>query len=204
MAVELSYCVVSAERRGLLRYCLDAIARERATLPFETEVLVLDNASSDESAEAARGHPATTAVIEQPDRRERGANDAVLLERASGRFCLLLDDESELEPGATAALHEALTRNPGSGVACARSVLPDGTPLEADRWPWRRRRAGRTRRVRACGTAAVLVRREAATAIGSFDAHLEEGAAEIDLCRRLRRAGWHLLLVPEARVVEHG
>src|ERR687884_66773 len=62
MAVELSYCVVSTEKRQLLRYCLDAIARERASVPFETEVLVLDNASTDGSAEAARAHPATTAA----------------------------------------------------------------------------------------------------------------------------------------------
>ena len=45
MAVELSYCVVNTEQRQLLRYCLDSIARERAAVPFETEVIVLDNAS---------------------------------------------------------------------------------------------------------------------------------------------------------------
>ena len=44
--VELTFCVVNTEQRGLLRYCLDAIARERATVDFETEVLVLDNASA--------------------------------------------------------------------------------------------------------------------------------------------------------------
>jgi hypothetical protein len=83
MSVELSYCVVSTEQRRLLRYCLDAIAREAASVPFGTEVLVLDNASGDDSAGAARGHPATTTVIEQPARRPRGANDAVLLARAA-------------------------------------------------------------------------------------------------------------------------
>ena len=58
MAVELSYCVVNTEQRQLLRYCLDSIARERAAVPFETEVIVLDNASRDGSAGAA---PARTA-----------------------------------------------------------------------------------------------------------------------------------------------
>ena len=43
--VEVSFCVVNTEQRELLVRCLDAIAAERATLPFETEVLVLDNAS---------------------------------------------------------------------------------------------------------------------------------------------------------------
>ena len=54
MSVELSYCIVNTEQRVLLERCLDAIAREQATLPFETEVLVLDNASRDGSVGMAR------------------------------------------------------------------------------------------------------------------------------------------------------
>jgi N-acetylglucosaminyl-diphospho-decaprenol L-rhamnosyltransferase len=205
MAVELSYCVVSHERRRLLRYCLDAIARERASVPFATEVIVLDNASGDGSAEAARAHPATTDVIERRAPLPRGANDAALLERAQGRFCLLLEDHSELEPGATAALHDALAGRPRAGAGCATLVLPDGTtPPSGSRWqPWLGR-GDRVRRVRTCRSAAVLVRHDAATAVGSFDPHLGDGAAQADICRRLRRAGWELLLVPDARAVEHG
>src|SRR5215216_3167597 len=112
VAVELSYCVVNTEQRQLLRYCLDSIARERAAVPFETEVIVLDNASQDGSAGTARSHPATTEVIALEQRRGRGENDTTLLSRARGRYCLLLDDDSELEPGATMALHEALSAAP--------------------------------------------------------------------------------------------
>jgi N-acetylglucosaminyl-diphospho-decaprenol L-rhamnosyltransferase len=204
MAVELSYCVVSHERRRLLRYCLDAIARERASVPFATEVLVLDNASADGSAEAARAHPATTDVIAQRAPASRGANAAALLERAEGRFCMFLDDDSELEPGATAALHEALAERPRAGAACATLVLPDGTTRPNGRRWWPPARGERISRVRTCRSAAVLVRRDAATAVGSFDPHLGDGAAEADFWRRLRRAGWQLLLVPDARAVEHG
>jgi N-acetylglucosaminyl-diphospho-decaprenol L-rhamnosyltransferase len=56
--VELTYCVVNTSQRELLLRGLDALARERAELPFATEVLVLDNGSRDGSAEAARAHPA--------------------------------------------------------------------------------------------------------------------------------------------------
>src|SRR5688572_21979603 len=94
--VELSFCVVNTEQRGLLRYCLDSIARERATLDFETEVLVLDNASQDGSVEAASRHPVTTEVIALPERQGKAANDSLLLQRARGRFCLLLNEDSEL------------------------------------------------------------------------------------------------------------
>src|SRR3954465_8790137 len=124
--VELSFCEEDTEQRGLLRYCLDSIARERATVDFETEVLVLDNASQDGSVEAARRHPVTSHVIALAQRRGKAANDSELLQHASGRFCLLLNEDSELEPGATVALHAALSADDQAGAAGAMLVRPDG------------------------------------------------------------------------------
>ena len=49
--------MVNTSQRELLLRGLDAIAAERAGVPFATEVLVLDNGSRDGSAEAAREHP---------------------------------------------------------------------------------------------------------------------------------------------------
>src|SRR3954454_19666619 len=129
MDVELSYCVVSTEQRPLLRYCLDAIARERAAVPFATEVLVLDNASNDGSAEAAHAHPATTTLIAADERRSRAENQTYLMGQASGRFCLLLNEDSELEPGATAALHDALAGDERPPAAAPTLVDPDGNAL---------------------------------------------------------------------------
>src|SRR5687767_8582952 len=108
MDVELTYCVINTELRQLLGYCLDAIARERAAVSFGTKTLVVDNASGDGSAQAARAHAVTTEVLPLRRRRDTAENATDLLRRARGRFCLLLDEDSELEPGATAALHEAL------------------------------------------------------------------------------------------------
>src|SRR4051794_40044965 len=186
VAVELSFCVVNTEQRGLLRYCLDAIARERATVDFETEVLVLDNASQDGSAEVARRHPVTTEVIALPARRGKATNDSALLQRASGRFCLLLNEDSELEPGATAALHTALARDEHAGAAGAMLVRPDGEQQpSAWRFPsastamftalWLHKalvvqsKGDETRRVHWVQSAAMLVRRAAAEEIGYFD-----------------------------------
>jgi len=211
--VELSYCVVNTEQRQLLGYCLDAIGRERATVDFETETLVLDNASRDGSAEAARDHPATTDVIALAQRRAAGDQDGQLLRRARGRFCLLLEEDSELEPGATVALHRALAQDAGAGAAGATLVRPDGTEHpSAWRFPslWtrlvpsqlRRRllvqsHGHRVRRVDWVPASARLVRREAAEAAGRL------GGDEIEFCRRLRSAGWHVLYVPEARAVHY-
>src|SRR5919202_3181084 len=108
VAVELSFCVVNTDQRELLMRCLDAIAREREGLDFETEVLVLDNASRDGSATAARRHPLAPQVIALDRRRGKGENDTALLKRATGRYALLLNEDTELRPGAVATLRKAL------------------------------------------------------------------------------------------------
>ena len=120
--------VVNTQQRELLVRGLDAIAAERAALPFETEVLVLDNASDDGSADAARAHATVDEVIALTARRGKAENDSELLRRAAGRYGLLLNEDSELQPGATAALHAALEDDPHAAAAGARLLRPDGTP----------------------------------------------------------------------------
>jgi GT2 family glycosyltransferase len=218
--IELSYCVVNTEQRQLLRYCLDSIARERAAVPFETEVLVLDNASRDGSAGAARSHGATTEVIALEQRRGKGENDTTLLRRARGRYCLLLNEDSELEPGTTMALYEALAAEPDAAVAGATLLAHDGTEKpSAWRFPgpgaalltslWLHRRfvvqsGGReVRDVDWVQSSALLVRREAADAVGYFDPAFFVFSDEVDFCKRLHDAGWRVLHVPQARAVSH-
>jgi N-acetylglucosaminyl-diphospho-decaprenol L-rhamnosyltransferase len=123
-AVELSYCIVNTSQRELLLRGLDAIARERESLPFAAEALVLDNGSRDGSAEAARAHPAVDEVIALGERRGKALNDSELLRRARGRYALLLNEDSELCRHATLALHEALERHPGAACAGARLWRP--------------------------------------------------------------------------------
>jgi N-acetylglucosaminyl-diphospho-decaprenol L-rhamnosyltransferase len=220
VAVEVSFCVVNTEQRELLVHCLDAIAAERERLPFETEVLVLDNASGDGSAGAARRHPTVTEVIALRQRRGKGENDTALLQRARGRFALLLNEDSELRPGAVAALHAALEAHPRAAAAGARLLRPDGAQQpSAWRFPsplvalvgalFLHRRftvqstGERTREVDWAQSAALLVRVDAARTIGYFDPAFFVYSDEVDFCKRLRDAGWATLYVPAAIAVHH-
>jgi N-acetylglucosaminyl-diphospho-decaprenol L-rhamnosyltransferase len=218
--VELTYCVVNTEQRVLLERGLEAIARERAAVPFETEVLVLDNGSRDGSAEVARAHPTVTEVIALKQRRGKGENDSALLQRARGRFALLLNEDSELQAGATAVLHAALTAHPRAGAAGAALLRPDGTSQpSAWRFPSSRTAALQAlflhrrlvvqssgeavREVDWAQSAALLVRTEAATQIGWFDPAFFVYSDEVDFAKRLRDAGWSVLHVPGARAIHH-
>src|SRR5205807_9562345 len=112
VSVEVTFCVVNTEGRALLERCLDAVAREREAVAFETELLVLDNASTDGSAEMARAHHAGAEVVALSERRGKAANDSALLERARGRYGLLLKEDSHLRPYATAAPQRTLEAAP--------------------------------------------------------------------------------------------
>lgn len=129
----MTYCIVNTSQRQLLLRGLDALARERAGLPFATEVLVLDNGSRDGSAEAARAHPAVDETIALDERRGKARNDSELLRRARGRYALLLNEDSELLPGATLALHEALDAHTDAACAGAQLLRPDDGGGSSDR-----------------------------------------------------------------------
>jgi N-acetylglucosaminyl-diphospho-decaprenol L-rhamnosyltransferase len=124
--IELSFCVVNTSQRELLVHGLDAIAHERAVLPFATEVLVLDNGSRDGSAEAAHAHPAVDEVIALGERRGKALNDSELMRRARGGYALLLNEDSELLPGATLALWQALRARRDAACAGAQLLRPCG------------------------------------------------------------------------------
>jgi N-acetylglucosaminyl-diphospho-decaprenol L-rhamnosyltransferase len=218
--IELTYCVVNTSQRELLLRGLDAIARERAQLPFATETLVLDNGSRDGSADAARAHPAVDEVLAVGERRGKALNDSELLRRARGRYALLLNEDSELLPGATLTLWQALQEHPEAACAGARLLRPDGraqacawrfpTPLTAlagalllHRLLAVQSRGDRTRAVDWCQSSALLVRRKAAAQVNYLDGDFFVYSDEVDFARRLRDAGWRSVYVPAAVAVHH-
>jgi N-acetylglucosaminyl-diphospho-decaprenol L-rhamnosyltransferase len=216
---EVTYCVVNTGQRELLLRGLDAIARERAAVPFSTAVLVLDNASDDGSAQAARAHPAGAEVIALERRTAKAINDSELMRRTRGPFSLLLNEDSELLPGATAALHAALVQRPDAACAGAALRRPDGR-AQASAWAFPgprpallaalgltryavQSRGGQTREVDWCQSAAMLVRRTAAAQIGFMDPVFFVYSDEVDFQKRLHDAGWRNLWVPAAVAIHH-
>ena len=216
--MDLSYCVVNTNGGELLARCLDAI--ERTAPPgVECEVLVLDNASDDGSAETARGRSGVR-LIELDRRTGKAANDSTLLQAARGQFCLLLNEDAELCDGAPQALLDALASDSQAAAAGAQLLAPDGTPQPC---AWRlpsvatalagavflhriatvQSRGKSVREVGWMQSSALLVRREAAARIGWFDPDFFVYSDETDFQKRLRDAGWRVLFVPQARAVHH-
>ncbi|HET8955992.1 MAG TPA: glycosyltransferase family 2 protein [Solirubrobacterales bacterium] len=215
----LSYCVVNTNGRDYLLACLAAIERTHPA-GVEREILVLDNASDDGSAEAVRELGGDLRLIALEKRTGKAENDSTLMREAKGRYCLLLNEDSELRPGATAALLAALDADPKAAAATPRLLDSDGNPVpSAWRFPgvgtaaigalFLHRRftvqsaGGETRRVDWAQSSALIVRREAAAAVGYMDPDFFVYYDECDFAKRLAEAGWHSLYVPRAEAVHH-
>ncbi len=123
---DLSYCVVNTNGREYLLACLEAIDRAHPA-GLGREIIVLDNASEDGSAEAVRSLDLGDCRLIALERRSgKAENDSTLLRAARGRYCLLLNEDSELLPGAPAALVEALEADPRAAAAGAQLLDPGG------------------------------------------------------------------------------
>ncbi len=231
MIPALSYCVVNTNGREDLLACLEAIERTHPA-GVEAEILVLDNASTDGSTEAARAFRCSFSshgdekeqlnegvrlvVLER--REGKAANDSRLLREAKGRYCLLLNEDSELQPGATAALIAALDGDPRAGAAGAQLLDSAGRPTPC---AWRfpgvgtalagalflhrlltvQSKGDATRTVDWAQSSALMVRREAAQQVGYLDPAFFVYYDECDFCKRLAEAGWRTLFVPASRAI---
>jgi N-acetylglucosaminyl-diphospho-decaprenol L-rhamnosyltransferase len=217
--MELSYCVVNTNAREHLLTCLQAI-RDTHPAAVEHELLVLDNASADGSADAVREH-ADVRLVARERRAGLAENNSILLREARGEFCLLLNEDSEIQPAAAAALLDALRSDPEAAIAGAQLLDPDGSEIPC---AWRLPSVGsalaqalfmhrrfvtqsghgpKTAEVGWVQSAAMLVRRRAAAEVNYYDPGFFVYSEEVDFQKRLRDAGWTILHVPAARAIHH-
>jgi N-acetylglucosaminyl-diphospho-decaprenol L-rhamnosyltransferase len=217
--MDISYCVVNTNGREYLGACLAAIARTHPA-GLEHEILVLDNHSDDGSARMVREGWTEVRLFARDRRAGKAENDTTLLREARGRYCLLLNEDSELCEGALQALLGAMEERPGAGAAGARLLTSEGVEtacawrlpglrasLAAAAFVHRRytvqSRGSATREVGWAQSSAMIVRREAAEKVGYLDPGFFVYSDETDFCKRLRDAGWQILFVPAARAVHH-
>ena len=225
---ELSVVIVSYRCRDLLRDCLDSLAAQRDEV--EMEVLVLDNASGDDTLEGAAPHPWVVAEALPVNLGFARANN-VGFSRSRGRAVLALNPDTVVPPGALRACLDELWARPDVGVLTPRLVDREG---RLDRrckrgfpTPWsslcyftgldRRLRGPRSTRytagwlpenrageVESVTGAFMLMRGEALAEVGDFDERFFMYAEDIDLCLRFIARGWKVRYWPDRAVVHVG
>jgi len=227
--LDISIVVVNRNTRQLLMDCLASVLVGVDGL--EIEMFVVDEHSSDGSADAVRTRFPAVKVIDDPSDCGFGHANNLGLRQARGRYLLTLNADTEVPPGALPRLVAWMDAHPRVGVIGPRLVKADGsldlacrrsfpTPTSAlYRYLGLARIFPKNKRFGAynmtyldpdvagemdSGTAAcMLVRREATMDVGFFDEDYFMYGEDLDWAYRLKKAGWMVYYLPEVTVLHH-
>jgi GT2 family glycosyltransferase len=217
-ARRLSIVIPTRDTRELTLRCLESAA---PLIAQGAELVVVDDASRDGTAEAVRERFPEARVLVNGEQRRFGASANRGLAEARGEILLLLNSDTEVDPATVTAALAAFDGEPRLGAAGAELRNADGTPQWSagtaptrpwlfalatglptllGRWPgYRRLRpVGGAQRARVdwVGGAALAVRRSAWAEVGPFDESYGFYGQDVDFCLRLREAGWGVRVVP--------
>ena len=229
--MKLSVCIVNWNTRDFLRECLTALE----TFPAqgaETEIIVVDNASTDGSAALVAEEFPDVYLVASPENvgYAQGNNEA--LARAQGDWVLLLNPDVVVRLGSLSSALRFGRDHPDAAAIGARLVGADGETQRSvrgfpDPWPvlWeylglprlfpRSRVFGayrmtwfgydRPARVDQPMGSFLLIRREALDQVGLLDPQFPIFFNEVDWCWRAKREhGWQIYYTPDAAVTHYG
>ena len=184
---------------------LDRTLRHLATLPEHPSVIVVDNGSTDGTAELlGSAHPAVTVLRPGANLGAVGRNLGV--EHASAPYVAFCDDDTWYDAGALRRAADLLDAHPKLAVVTGHILVEPGGAIdpicaEMARSPLPRPAWLPGHPLLSFLAGVSVVRRQAFLDVGGFDPHLWLGGEEELLASDLVRAGWHLAYVPE--VVAH-
>jgi cellulose synthase/poly-beta-1,6-N-acetylglucosamine synthase-like glycosyltransferase len=195
-APTLSFVIPVRNDAQRLDHCLASIAADAGTAPHE--VIVVDNVSVDDSTAVASRHGAIVTSMPGSVAELRNAGVA----RARGALIAFVDADHRIASGWVSAALAALAAPDVGGAGAPYHAPEDGTWVQRT-YDGLRRHPQRIGPAEWFGAGNLVVRRDAFDRIGGFDTSLES-CEDVDLCARLRAAGWQLLTVPAMRTVHYG
>jgi N-acetylglucosaminyl-diphospho-decaprenol L-rhamnosyltransferase len=224
----VSIVIVTFRARDHVLRCLASL-REHTGLAYEA--IVVDDASGDGTVEAVRERFPEARVVAQPVNRGLPAGRNAALPLTRGDYVLMLDSDTELKPGAVAAMKELLDARPDVGIVSPKLLFADGNVQPScRRWPafsipflrrgpyaklnpdpeaHRRHMMSdfgfdRQRPVVSTMGAAQMWRADLPQLIGPYDERISSyGGEDTDWCLRAWAAGLEVVYLPEAVVVHH-
>ncbi len=227
---DLSVIIVNWNVRLLLERCLASVMESAQRGGLECEVVVVDNASTDDSCEMVqRLFPAVELISSEVNLGFARANNLGAT-RASGRHLLFLNPDTEVVVDALLVMVAYMDQHPdvgllgpkllfpGGGVQASRRRFPslaaaflESTVVQQwfpqnralDRYYVRDRSDDVEQDVDWVVGACMLVRRQAWEQVGQLDERFFMYSEELDWCRRLKSAGWRVVYLPSATVVHH-
>lgn len=212
-----SVIVPNYNGRRFLETCLGAL--DRQTYPAEhTEITVVDDASTDDSVAWVREHYEGVKIVSLAKNSGLAVGCNAGARVATGDLLVMLNNDTEAEPGWLAALVEAASAHPEAGAIASKMLLfdrrevlhnagdlmgADGIPRNRGVWEVDEGQYDAHGEVfGGCG-GGVAYRRAAWEAAGGFDERLFMYLEDVDLAWRLQLLGWRAIFAPEARLYHH-
>lgn len=226
---DASIIIVSFNTRAILKECLESVIRESANL--RTEILIVDNHSVDGSAEMVELEFPEVQLIRSPVNLGFGSANNIALQRARGRYFVLLNSDAFFQPSALELAIKHMDETPdcglGGGLLTGRdgswqpsarsfhSILGDFIVLTglAAKFPKSRLFGGFDRTWAGIDEAAAvdwvpgafsIIRPAALEKAGLFDPVFFLYYEEVDLCLRIKKAGYSIWYWPDIAVVHIG
>jgi len=228
--IDLSISIVNTNNWKYLEPCLRAIIDH--TYGINYEILVVDNASDDASVENIRRYFPNVILTVNKERYGFAKNNNINLRKSTGRYIMLLNDDTLVQPSSLDKAIVYLDANTNVGMLGCKMISPDGTVQVASgrRLPtlttvlWKELGlsfrfnksvifASHTignwnhnsiREIELPSEAGMIIRKKVVDEIGSLDERFFMFGEGADWCRRITKAGWKVMFLPEASIVHFG
>ena len=225
----LSVIIVTWNVGDLLRNCLRSLADDG--VPNWAEVIVVDNASPDDTCAMVRGEFPWVNLIANEVNLGFSRGNNLAIRQSSGEFVLLLNPDTVVQPGTLQGMLDAAAANPRAGIVGPKQLNGDGTiqydcavelptiwnvmcdlMMLSKLFPrstlFAQRKMGHwdhngDREVPAVPGSAMLVRREVIERIGLLDEAMFI-TEDMDYCRRARAAGWSVFYAGSVAITHYG
>ncbi len=223
----LSVCIVNWNTREDLRVALTSL-RDHPPQQAQVETLVWDNASTDGSAQMVRADFPEAKLTESPDNVGYARANNALIQASQGEFILLMNPDVQVLPGTLDTLLAKAKQDERIAAVACRLLYPDGRLQHSVRefptagliiwetlglsrlFPHSRTLGGYRmtwwdyadeRDVDQPMASLLLVRKRALDQVGLFDEAFPLFFNDVDLCYRLKQAGWRILFTPDAQAI---
>lgn len=226
---DVSVLMVGYRTREELGTCISSLHDGQGLAGVDAEVILIDNASGDGTAEAIAARFPQVAVTALDTNIGFGRAVNLAARQASGTYLLLLNPDTVVRPGAIRALLDFARAHPEAGLVGGRTLTSDGDTEPSCCWGaptmwstfcfasglstvWRGHRIfdpealggwdrDSVRNVGVVTGCLVMVARDVWQRLGGFDERFFMYGEDTDLSMRARKAGFHPMITPDAEVV---
>ncbi|MDO8658574.1 MAG: glycosyltransferase family 2 protein [Candidatus Levybacteria bacterium] len=229
--IDLSIIIISYNTKNILLDCVGSIKGSIYGVKLNIEIIIVDNFSTDGSAEALRREYPDVILIQNKENVGFSKANNIGIKKAKGRYILFLNSDTIVYKKTLETMVEFMDKNEAAGAATCKVIMPDGklddashrgfpTPINSlfyfsglsKLFPKSKRFAGynlsymdlnATHEIDACAGAFMIVRRQAGEKIGWWDEDFFWYGDDLDFCYRLKKAGYKIYYVQEVKILHY-